>query len=80
LFKYWNYYLSNPFVDWIHSYQARCNLLQYTGINKIDFSDTAFLEIYWKSVSNGISSVKPGGLSAEEFSSLRSELPGISKN
>ncbi|UZE94439.1 McrB family protein [Alkalimarinus alittae] len=83
LFKKFSAYKQGPMppwiTTWINSYNDLCTYIKSIDPDAFDYSEQSFLERYWRDASNGISSVKPGFLSNDEFSALKSEFPDISK-
>lgn len=79
LFNYFEYYKNNSAQEWIDDYRSRCEYLKSINVDEFDFSGEQFLENYWRLPENGISSIKQGPLSYEEFAALKVELSVKSK-
>lgn len=79
LIRLFNQYQQEPRSSWIDTYRERCELVKNVDVDTFDFSGDKFLENYWQSGANGISSVMPGSLSVAEFDRLKDTLPEISK-
>lgn len=78
LSKYFEFYKKNPAQEWIDGYRIQCEYLESINVDEFNFSSEDFLENYWRSQQNEISSVKPGFFSDEEYFALKAELPKIS--
>ena len=72
-------HLANKDDDWKPRYRQRCEALQNIDVEVFDWSDSIFIENYWREKDNGIAGVGPGMLSHEEFENIKHELPSISK-
>ncbi len=77
IIRYFNIYKNNASVEWMGGYKERCETLKGIEPTVAAFGEENILETYWRSNNNGISSVKPGMLSNEEYSNLKDELPSI---